>query len=85
MQECIDRDAKRENPIGEETIRKTYEKYKGIIIQKQLENFIKTNKKLLEQNKVLNTPQKYNNCTPYLEYCVKDIHGDVQTNTLSHE
>ena len=31
LQECIDRDAKRENPIGEETIRKTYEKYKNII------------------------------------------------------
>lgn len=31
LQECIGRDAKRENPIGEEIIRKTYEKYKGII------------------------------------------------------
>ena len=31
LQECIDRDAKRENPIGEEIIRKTYEKYKGLI------------------------------------------------------
>lgn len=31
LQECIDRDVKRENPIGEEIIRKTYEKYKSII------------------------------------------------------
>lgn len=85
LQECIDRDAKRENPIGEETIRKTYEKYKGIIIQKQLENLIKTNRKLLEQKNFFNTPQKCNNCTPSIEYCVKDIHGDVHTNTLSHE
>lgn len=28
---CIERDAKRPNPIGEEVIRKTYEKYKDII------------------------------------------------------
>ena len=31
LQECIDRDLKRPNPIGEEVIRKTYEKYKHII------------------------------------------------------
>jgi hypothetical protein len=31
LQECIDRDSKRPNPIGEEVIRKTYEKYKHII------------------------------------------------------
>lgn len=31
LQECIDRDAKRPNPIGEEVIKKTYEKYKNII------------------------------------------------------
>ena len=31
LQECIDRDSKRPNPIGEEVIRKTYEKYKNII------------------------------------------------------
>lgn len=28
---CIERDSKRENPIGEEVIRKTYERYKTII------------------------------------------------------
>lgn len=28
---CIERDSKRENPIGEEVIRKTYERYKSII------------------------------------------------------
>lgn len=31
LQDCIDRDAKRPNPIGEYVIRKTYEKYKNII------------------------------------------------------
>lgn len=31
LQECIDRDSKRPNPVGEEVIRKTYEKYKHII------------------------------------------------------
>ena len=31
LQECIDRDSKRPNPIGEEVIRKTYEKYKYIL------------------------------------------------------
>ena len=31
LQDCIDRDSKRPNPIGEEVIRKTYEKYKHII------------------------------------------------------
>lgn len=32
LQDCIDRDAKRTNPIGEEVIRKTYKKkYKDII------------------------------------------------------
>ena len=30
-QECIERDAKRPNPIGEEVIRKTYERYKDIL------------------------------------------------------
>lgn len=31
LQDCIERDSKRPNPIGEEVIRKTYEKYKHII------------------------------------------------------
>lgn len=31
LQDCIERDSKRPNPIGEEVIRKTYEKYKGIL------------------------------------------------------
>lgn len=31
LQECIERDSKRPNPIGEEVIRKIYEKYKDII------------------------------------------------------
>lgn len=31
LQECIDRDSKRPNPIGEKVIRNTYEKYKGIL------------------------------------------------------
>ena len=31
LQECIERDSKRSNPIGEEVIRKTYEKYKDIL------------------------------------------------------
>lgn len=31
LQVCIDRDSKREHPIGEKVIRKTYEKYKDII------------------------------------------------------
>ena len=31
LEECIARDAKRENPIGEEVIRNTYNKYKNII------------------------------------------------------
>lgn len=31
LQDCIDRDSKRPNPIGEEVIRKTYEKYKNIL------------------------------------------------------
>lgn len=31
LEVCIGRDSKRENPIGEETIRKTYERYKSII------------------------------------------------------
>ena len=31
LQECIERDSKRPNPIGEDVIRKTYEKYKDII------------------------------------------------------
>lgn len=31
LKECIDRDSKRPNPIGEEVIRNTYEKYKHII------------------------------------------------------
>ena len=31
LQYCIERDSKRPNPIGEEVIRKTYEKYKDIL------------------------------------------------------
>lgn len=31
LQECIERDSKRPNPIGEEVIRRTYEKYKNIL------------------------------------------------------
>lgn len=31
LEVCIERDSKRENPIGEEVIRKTYERYKTII------------------------------------------------------
>lgn len=31
LEVCIDRDSKRENPIGEEVIRKTYERYKTTI------------------------------------------------------
>lgn len=31
LEECIERDSKRPNPIGEEVIKKTYEKYKDII------------------------------------------------------
>ena len=31
LQECIERDSKRTNPIGEKVIRKTYEKYKDIL------------------------------------------------------
>lgn len=31
LEDCIERDSKRPNPIGEEVIRKTYEKYKDII------------------------------------------------------
>lgn len=31
LQECIERDSKRPNPIGEEVIRMTYEKYKDIL------------------------------------------------------
>ncbi len=31
LETCIERDSKRENPIGEDVIRKTYEKYKDII------------------------------------------------------
>ena len=31
LQDCIERDSKRPNSIGEEVIRKTYEKYKDII------------------------------------------------------
>nr|DAQ48739.1 MAG TPA: polynucleotide kinase [Caudoviricetes sp.] len=31
LQECIERDSKRPNPVGEEVIRKTYEKYKDIL------------------------------------------------------
>lgn len=31
LQECIERDSKRPDPIGEEVIRKTYEKYKDIL------------------------------------------------------
>lgn len=31
LQDCIERDSKRPNPIGEEVIRKTYGKYKDIL------------------------------------------------------
>lgn len=31
LEVCIERDSKRENPIGEEVIRKTYNKYKDVI------------------------------------------------------
>lgn len=31
LEVCIERNSKRENPIGEEVIRKTYERYKSII------------------------------------------------------
>lgn len=31
LQDCIERDSKRPNTIGEEVIRKTYEKYKDIL------------------------------------------------------
>ena len=31
LQDCIERDSKRPNPIGEKVIRNTYEKYKNII------------------------------------------------------
>ena len=31
LQECIDRDSKRPNPIGEKVIRDTYERYKDIL------------------------------------------------------
>lgn len=31
LQECIERDSKRPNPIGEEVIKKTYEKYKDVL------------------------------------------------------
>lgn len=31
LEECIERDSKRPNPIGEEAIRNTYEKYKDIL------------------------------------------------------
>lgn len=36
LEECIERDSKRLNPIGEEVIRKTYEKYKDIIENKDI-------------------------------------------------
>ena len=31
LQDCIERDSKRPNPIGEKVIRATYEKYKDIL------------------------------------------------------
>lgn len=31
LQDCINRDSKRENPIGEKVITETYERYKSII------------------------------------------------------
>lgn len=31
LEVCIERDSKRENPVGEEVLRKTYERYKSII------------------------------------------------------
>ena len=36
LEECIERDSKRENPIGEKVITETYDKYKDII--KKLKN-----------------------------------------------
>lgn len=36
LEKCIERDSKRPNPIGEEVIRKTYEKYKDIIENKDI-------------------------------------------------
>lgn len=34
LQECIERDSKRPNPIGKEVIRKTYKRYKDILEDK---------------------------------------------------
>ena len=34
LEECIERDSKREHPIGEEIIRNTYERYKDITDKK---------------------------------------------------
>lgn len=31
LQDCIERDSKRPNPIGEKIIRNTYERYKDIL------------------------------------------------------
>ena len=42
LEECIERDSKRPNPIGEEVIRKTYEKYKDLI-EDGMFNSIQTN------------------------------------------
>lgn len=42
LQDCIDRDAKRSNPIGEDVIRKTYNKYKDLI-EDGMFNSIQTN------------------------------------------
>ena len=36
LEECIERDSKRENPIGEKVITETYDRYKDII--KKLKN-----------------------------------------------
>ena len=38
LEECIERDSKRPNPIGEEVIRKTYEKYKNILNSNEINN-----------------------------------------------
>ena len=38
LEECIERDSKRPNPIGEEVIRKTYDKYKNILNSNEINN-----------------------------------------------
>lgn len=38
LEECIERDSKRPNPIGEKVIRNTYEKYKNILNSNEINN-----------------------------------------------